>query len=94
MSVAGIWHGKHGGIDAGASGPSFRIGSRSERERERERERGDDGLASLLTATASRCIDQAIEAEAAAALPSPPAQEQPAAQQQQQIQPDKDELES
>ena len=58
------------------------------------RERGDDGLASLLTATASRCIDQAIEAAAAAALPSPPAQQQPAAQQQQQIQPDKDEPES
>jgi hypothetical protein len=55
--------------------------------------RGDTELADLLTAAASRCLDQAIEAENTGAPPPPSEQQQPVAQQQQQIQPEKDDAE-
>jgi len=56
--------------------------------------RGDTELADLLTAAASRCLDQAIEAESTEAPPpSPSEQQQPVAQQQQQVQPKKDDTE-
>lgn len=56
-------------------------------------DRGDTELADLLTAAASRWLDQATEAENTGAPPPPSEQQQPVAQQQQQIQPEKDDTE-
>ena len=53
------------------------------------RDKGNNELAEMLTAAASRCLDRVVDAEVGPPPLSSPDQQQPVAQQQQQIQPGK-----